>query len=76
MSPLRKGWGEEVAIGHVLGVFGPRETLADASPLTYLSNASIPMLVLTEAETADYTRVFDDAVSEMGKNRFSPIQLL
>lgn len=64
---IEEGLGEEIAVGHVLGVFGPRETLADASPLTYLSNASIPMLVLTEAETADYTRVFDDAVGEMGK---------
>ena len=71
---IEEGLGEEIAVGHVLGVFGPRETLPDASPLTYLRDASIPMLVLTEAETADYTRVFDDAVGEMGKTdliRFS-----
>ena len=63
---IEEGLGEETAVGHVLGVFGPRETLPDASPLTYLEDASIPMLVLTESETADYTRVFDEAVSEMG----------
>ena len=64
---IEDGLGEETAIGHVLGVFGPRETLPDASPMTYLETASVPMLVLTEAETADYTRVFDEAVSELGK---------
>ncbi|MEM9572579.1 MAG: alpha/beta hydrolase [Pseudomonadota bacterium] len=63
---IEDGLGEETAIGHVLGVFGPRETLPDASPLTYLEDASIPMLVLTESETADYTRVFDEAVTAMG----------
>lgn len=71
---IEEGLGEEIAIGHVLGVFGPREKLPDASPLTYLSDATIPMLVLTEAETADYTRVFDEAVRDMGKTdliRFS-----
>ena len=71
---IEEGMGEEVAIGHVLGVFGPRAGLPDASPLTYLSEAEIPMLVLTEGQTADYTRVFDEAVDESGKTeliRFS-----
>lgn len=64
---IEEGLGEDVAVGHVLGVFGPRDGLADASPLSYLQEASVPMLVLTEAETADYTRVFDNAVTETGK---------
>lgn len=64
---IADGLGEDTAIGHVLGVFGPREGLADASPLSYLSDASIPMLVLTEGQTADYTRIFDDAVTAQGK---------
>lgn len=64
---IEDGLGQDVAIGHVLGVFGPREMLADASPMTYLHGASIPMLVLTEGQTIDYTRVFDNAVSESGK---------
>lgn len=71
---IEEGLGEDTATGHVLGVFGPRESLPDASPLSYLQEASIPMLVLTEGQTADYTRIFDDAVDESGKGhliRFS-----
>lgn len=63
---IEEGMGRDVAIGHVLGVFGPREGLPEASPMSYLQGASIPMLVLTEGQTAPYTRVFDDAVAEMG----------
>lgn len=64
---IEEGLGEEVAVGHVLGVFGPRDSLPQASPLTYLEDATIPMLVMTEGETRDYTLVFDEAVSAMGK---------
>lgn len=64
---IEEGMGEETAIGHVLGVFGPREGLPDASPLSYLQAASVPMLVLTEGQTAVYTRTFDDAVTASGK---------
>lgn len=73
-TAIEEGMGEDVAVGHVLGVFGPREGLADASPLTYLQAASIPMLVLTEGQTKQYTLVFDEAVAESGKSdliRFS-----
>ena len=63
---IAEGLGEEIAIGHVLGVFGPREGLPEASPISYLQTASVPMLVLTEGETAAYTRTFDEAVTERG----------
>ena len=63
---IEEGMGEDTAIGHVLGVFGPREGLPAASPVTYLSEATVPMLVLTEGQTALYTRTFDDAVAESG----------
>lgn len=66
-SAIEEGLGEDTAIGHVLGVFGPRDGLADASPLSYLEKASVPMLVITEGETAVYTRTFEDAVAESGK---------
>ena len=64
---IEEGLGEDIAVGHVLGVFGPRETLPQASPLTYLDTATIPMLVMTEGETRDYTLVFDEAVAQKGK---------
>lgn len=71
---IEQGLGHDTAIGHVLGVFGPREGLPDASPITYLQDASVPMLVLTEGQTADYTRTLEEAVMEEGKTdliRFS-----
>jgi acetyl esterase/lipase len=64
---IEEGLGEDIAVGHVLGVFGPRETLPQASPMTYLETATIPMLVMTEGETREYTLVFDQAVAAMGK---------
>lgn len=64
---IEGGMGQEAAVGHVLGVFGPREGLPEASPMTYLQDASIPMLVLTEGQTIQYTQVFDDAVTATGK---------
>lgn len=42
--------------------------------MTYLQRASVPMLVLTEGQTIEYTRVFDNAVAESEKSdliRFS-----
>lgn len=71
---IEAGLGQEVAVGHVLGVFGPREGLPDASPMSYIDQAEVPMLVLTESQTIDYTRVFDEAISEAELNdliRFS-----
>lgn len=71
---IEEGLGQDVAIGHVLGVFGPRDELAGASPMSYLHAASVPMLVLTEGQTIEYTRVFDNAVAENKKTdliRFS-----
>ncbi|MEL7486910.1 MAG: alpha/beta hydrolase [Pseudomonadota bacterium] len=64
---IEQGMGEETAVGHVLGVFGPRDGLMDASPIAYLENASTPMLVLTEGQTKEYTLVFDKAVTAAGK---------
>lgn len=64
---IEDGIGEDIATGHVLGVFGPREGLPDASPISYLETASVPMLVLTEGETAAYTRTLEHAVRDVGR---------
>ena len=65
---IRGGLGEETANGHVLGVFGPREGLRAASPTAYLDQASTPMLVIAEGETAIYADAFEKAVEEAGKS--------
>jgi acetyl esterase/lipase len=59
--------GEKMAEQHVLDVFGRREgALEDASPTNHLGNARVPMLVISEKNTADYTRLFEEAVREAG----------
>jgi len=59
--------GPEKAAGHVLGVFGSPDVLEEASPMTYLAGAHVPMLVISEADTYDYTRLFENAVGEEHK---------
>lgn len=58
--------GKEMADSHVLGVFGPEETLPQVSPTTFLQKKSLPMLVISESQTYDYTKFFEDKVKEMG----------
>jgi len=56
--------GKEMADRHVLDVFGRAPgALADASPLTHVRETEVPMLVLSEADTYEYTKVFEDAVT-------------
>ena len=39
------------------------------SPLTHIHETTVPMLVISEADTYDYTRLFEDAVKEAGLDR-------
>ncbi len=59
--------GPEKADGHVLGVFGTAGALADASPINHFTDSPVPMLVLSESDTYDYTRIFEDAVAKKNK---------
>ena len=61
--------GEDVAIGHVLGVFGDKSTLANASPTSHVSNAVVPMLVIAEADTIEYTNELRNAAENAGKTK-------
>ena len=65
---IRGGLGEDVATGHVLGAFGPREKLRAASPTSYLEQASTPMLVIAEGETEIYAVPFREAVEKAEKS--------
>ncbi|MHC4471023.1 MAG: alpha/beta hydrolase [Planctomycetota bacterium] len=59
----RKHNGEKMAEQHVLDVFGRGEgVLEDASPTTHLGKTKVPMLVLSEKHTRDYTKLLEDAV--------------
>ena len=62
--------GKQMADQHVLDVFGHAEgRLADASPTTHMRKTEVPMLVLSEADTYGYTKVFEDAVAKAGIKR-------
>lgn len=65
---IREGLGEEVAVGHVLGVFGPREGHAAASPASYLDGYDTPTLIISEGESAIYTQHFEGIVEEHPSN--------
>ena len=60
--------GEEVAIGHVLGVFGTKAALPDASPTSHVGNAVVPMLVIAEGDTLNYTERLKEAVNAAGQS--------
>lgn len=60
-----KEMGEEKADQHVRAALGNTfEDLKKASPLTYLDNSQIPMLILSESDTYDYTLILEDAVKK------------
>lgn len=62
--------GAKMAEQHVLDVFGRGEgALKDASPTTHVHETNVPMLVLSEADTYGYTKLFEDAVAEAGLTR-------
>lgn len=65
--------GPKMAEQHVLDVFGHEDgALKDASPTTHMHKTNVPMLVLSEADTYGYTKVFEEAArkAEITRIRF------
>ncbi len=61
--------GQEMADQHVKGVFGETmNQLQQASPTTYIGNKQIPMLVFSETDTYDYTRLYEDLAKKKGND--------
>ena len=58
--------GQKNTEAHIFGVFGPKETLSDAAPLTYLNADNAPMLVISERQTFGYAAVYEEAVINAG----------
>jgi len=55
----------ELADTHVKAVFGDTEDdFAAASPTSYLETMSVPMLLISENNTYNYTRVLEEALKE------------
>ncbi len=50
---------------HVQSVFGKTEEHFEiASPTTYLDNLSVPILLFSDTNTFNYTKIFEDAIKE------------
>ena len=64
---IHGAFGQENADGHILGTFGDKGTLPEASPSSYIATATRPMLVIAEGETAIYADVFEEAVKDAGR---------
>ena len=64
--------GRALADGHVKGSFGQtKEALGAASPTTYAAHAWVPMLAISERDTYDYTRLFEEACREAENDRIA-----
>jgi acetyl esterase/lipase len=60
--------GQADADAHVLGVFGRgEENLRQASPTSHLAASRVPMLVISETDTYDYTLIFEQLAEKLGR---------
>lgn len=56
---------------HINVVFGEtHEEHLDASPLTYIDDFKVPMLMLSESYTYPFTKIYEDALAEKGITNF------
>lgn len=52
---------------HVQAVFGEsQEGFLQASPISYMQNLKTPMLLMSDTNTANYCRIFEQAIQESG----------
>lgn len=57
------GTRKELAELHVKAVFGDTKTdFANASPTSYVENMTVPMLLISESNTYNYTKIFEDKI--------------
>ncbi|WP_235297984.1 alpha/beta hydrolase [Portibacter marinus] len=60
---LKNGGRPELAELHVEAVFGDPETnFSDASPVNYLDNLLAPILLISDNDMYDYSKLFEDAL--------------
>jgi dienelactone hydrolase len=54
---------------HIVPVFGDTDSQIDASPSNYIESFNSPALFISERDTYDYTRFFEDLLIEHGKEQ-------
>ncbi len=61
----------QMSVLHVEAVFGDNKTnWLDASPISYLDHLQVPMLLISEQNSYDYTRIFEEKLVENGFEHF------
>lgn len=61
---------------HIYPVFGRSdEDQLDASPISFLDHFETPMLMISERSTYPYSRVFEEALSERGYEKFQVLNV-
>ncbi len=61
---LGSGSRPELAVQHVEAVFGPPKGFDAASPVNYLDGLRAPMLIISDGDLHNYTRLFEDRIRE------------
>lgn len=73
-AAFANGSKPELAELHVQAVFGnTEEEFSDASPISYLENLSVPMLIMSDGKVAHYTRLFEDRILETEFRNFQVV---
>ncbi len=71
-----EGRRPELAVQHVEAVFGNTEkNWLEASPTEYLENLSVPILLISENNSFNYTRILEDRIRETDFRNFQVIHL-
>jgi len=73
---FREGSRPELAVLHVEAVFGStEEEMRAASPTSYVESMTVPMLLISENQTYNYTRILEDHVVASGFEDFSVVHV-
>jgi len=69
------GTRKELAKLHVEAVFGEISGFKEASPTSYVKNLDAPMLLISETNTYNYTKIFEDKLRKTGSDKFEVLHV-
>ena len=69
------GSRKELAKLHVEAVFGEIKGFKEASPTSYVSNLKAPMLLISERNTYNYTKIFEDELRKSDSAGFEVLHV-
>lgn len=72
---FKNGTRKELAELHVEAVFGEIDGFKAASPTSYVKNLQIPMLLISERNTFNYTKIFEDTLRETNSKKFEVLHV-